>query len=68
MEKLKQYLAQTETTQASLADLIGVSRSHMNELVSGAKKPSLNVAIKIENATCGKIAASEWTHDVRVKP
>ena len=60
MTKLRAYLADTRTTQAQLAGAVGVSKGYMSELVSGPKTPSLEIAIKIEDATGGKVRPRDW--------
>lgn len=55
MTHLRTYLIASKTSQARLAAVVGVSRSYMNELVSGTKTPSLPVALAIEKATKGKV-------------
>lgn len=60
MTHLRTYLKETDTSQAALADQIGVSRAYMSELVGGSKTPSLSVAVAIENATRGQIKAASW--------
>lgn len=57
MNSISTYLATANMTQAELARRVNVSRSYMNELVSGAKTPSLRVAAAIEKATRGKVKA-----------
>ena len=60
MTKLHDYLTGTNTTQAALADEVGVSKGYMSSLVSGAREPSLRVAVKIERATRGAVKPSGW--------
>lgn len=47
-------------TQAQLAEMVGVSRGYMSELVKGPKTPGLRVALAIEKATRGKVKVSSW--------
>lgn len=61
MKHLADFLTQTNTSQAKLADQIGVSRAYMSQLVGGIKTPSLSVAVAIERATGGRIKAADWT-------
>lgn len=60
MTQLAAYLSETKTSQAKLAEEIGVSRAYMSELVGGTKTPSLFVAVAIERATEGRIKAASW--------
>ena len=60
MTQLAAHITATGQSQAALASDLGISRSHMSELVSGAKKPSLDLAFAIERATGGAVPASSW--------
>lgn len=60
MTHLAAYLAQKNMTQAQLAEMVGVSRAYMSQLVKGPKTPSLAVASAIERATKGRVKASDW--------
>ncbi len=60
MKHLADFLTQTNTSQAKLADSVGVSRAYMSELVGGTKTPSLAVAVAIERATDGAVKAASW--------
>lgn len=60
MANIRDFLRQSGSTQAKLADELGISRGYMSELVAGSKIPSLGVAVAIERATGGAIPASSW--------
>jgi transcriptional regulator with XRE-family HTH domain len=54
------YVTSSGLTQTAWADRIGVSRSYMSNLLNGKKRPSLEVAVRIERETGGLIPASSW--------
>lgn len=56
MMTLEQYLAEEKQTQRDFAQSLGMSPSYMNEIVKGVKCPSLSLALKIVNATDGKVS------------
>jgi len=60
MTHLAAYITATGQSQAALASDLGISRSHMSGLVSGAKKPSLELAFAIQRATSDAVPASSW--------
>lgn len=60
MMNLRQYLAQANRSQSEFARQIGVSRSYLSEIASGAKLPSLTVAAAIERETGGKVSAMSF--------
>ena len=45
------YLAEKNTTQADLADKIGVSEGMLSLIIRGFRQPSLDVALRIEKET-----------------
>lgn len=60
MEKLRAYLCSAGVTQRSFADAVGLSRSHLNEIISGRKRPSLDLAFAIARATSGAVTVDAW--------
>lgn len=60
MTNLASYIAQNRTTQAAFAAEIGVTQATVSKLVSGAARPSLEVAVRIERLTAGAVPASSW--------
>lgn len=57
---LKTFIDTAQTSQARLAQTVGISRGYMSELVSGTKTPSLDLAFAIEAATAGAVPAASW--------
>ncbi|WP_190305653.1 helix-turn-helix domain-containing protein [Roseicitreum antarcticum] len=55
MMTLAEYLKAKELTQREFARAVEVSASYMNEIVQGAKTPSMSVAAKIEALTDGEV-------------
>lgn len=63
MNRLAQYLRTdpaARLTQSQQAEIFGISRSYLSEIASGAKRPSLDVAFRIERETGGAVPASSW--------
>lgn len=56
MMTLDTYLKTTGTSQRAFAALVGASPSFMNEIVQEKKTPGLALAVKISEATQGKVA------------
>ena len=65
---LSEYIKGSEGSQSDLARRIGVSRSYLSEIVSGAKTPSLAVAVKIEEETGGTVVATSFIAQSGVTP
>lgn len=46
--------------QRELAELLGVKQSMVSRIETGAARPSLDLAVRIERLTKGKIKAAAW--------
>lgn len=46
--------------QRDFAELLGISKSFMSEIVSGVKRPDLDLAFRIERATLGEVPAASF--------
>ncbi|MEL6362837.1 MAG: helix-turn-helix transcriptional regulator [Pseudomonadota bacterium] len=55
MKTLKQYLADGKISQSRAAAELGVSRSHISEVSTGVKLPSIGLAYKIYEYTGGQV-------------
>ena len=51
LRTIADYLAEKNTTQADLADKIGVSEGMLSLIIRGFRQPSLDVALRIEKET-----------------
>ena len=60
MSKLSKYLKEAKISQTDFAGKVGISRSHLCEILSGEKSPSLDVAKKISKGTGGSVRVSDW--------
>lgn len=56
--KLKIYLCTNNITQTDFAKKLGISRSHLNLIVSGKQRPSKSLANLIETITEGEVTAN----------
>lgn len=63
MEKLKSYLEAFDGNQQALAGYLGISRPHVSLLLSGRKRPSLQLAGRIEKLTNGAVPMTAWIDD-----
>ena len=60
MTHLAKYIEKTGVRQSSLARDLGISRSHMSELVAGKKSPSPKMIGRIRDVTKGAIPVEAW--------
>ncbi len=59
MRTLRTWRNETKTTLAELAARVGVGKGFVSEVERGLKRPSAEVARKIESATNGAVTAAE---------
>ena len=57
---LAAYLSSRKLTITGFARLLGISRIHLCFLVHWRRKPSLDLAARIEDMTAGKVPAKSW--------
>jgi transcriptional regulator with XRE-family HTH domain len=60
MTNLANHLKENQIKQRDFANNLGISKSHMSGIVSGAKRPDLKLAFKIERLTGGKVPAKSF--------
>ena len=60
MSNLSEYIASKGMTRSEFAKTVGISAPYLSEILSGAKRPSLNLAFRIEGITGGEVPASGW--------
>lgn len=42
------------------ADEIGISRPYLYGLMDGTRSPSLDVALRVQSVTAGKVTVTDW--------
>jgi len=57
--KLNEYLKNQKIGVSVFADRVGCSQSYISLLCYGRRRPSPDIAIKIEQATCGHVTLHE---------
>ena len=56
---LQEFLKSNGETVAGFADRIGASTTAIRKITYGQRQPSLNLAIRITNATGGKVTSAD---------
>ena len=56
---LDEYLSRSKITRTDFAKILGISRTHLQDILSGRRSPSKTLAKKIEEATEGKVTKEE---------
>lgn len=51
-------------TRSAWAQRLGISKGYLSDLLNGKRVPSLEVAVAIQRATDGRIAADSWVPEV----
>jgi transcriptional regulator with XRE-family HTH domain len=59
--KLGVWIEEHGWTRQQLADELGIVRGSVDRLCSGLRRPSLELALKIEALTQGAVPVSYWT-------
>ncbi len=60
MTHLRAYADTLDGKQDDLAKVFGISQPHLSLLMAGKKRPSLELAIRIEQLTEGAVPVSSW--------
>jgi plasmid maintenance system antidote protein VapI len=58
--KLTDYLEETGEKQTEFAARVGTTDATVSRLVAGNLRPGLDLALRIERATDGKVPPREW--------
>jgi len=58
--KMRMFLKAHGLTQREAAAKLDISRPHLAQIVSGAKRPGLDLALRIERLTDGAVPVSSW--------
>ena len=56
---LQNYIEKKEVTQTHMANLVGIKKAHMSLLVRGQRRPSPDLALRIQKATDGAVTVLE---------
>ena len=57
--KLAEYLRKNNITHGEFACMVGVQRPHITHILNGRKNPSIELAVRIEDATNGKVTLKD---------
>ncbi len=60
MKNLADYVKDNRMSQRELARRLNVDPSIVSRLLNGQMRPSLDLAVRIERLTGGRIVASSW--------
>lgn len=63
MSELQTYLITIGARQQDFADAISISRPYLSLLLSGQKRPSLDLALRIADATGGAVPVTSWRRE-----
>lgn len=50
IEQFKQYMEDNNLTQGEAAELVDISRTHLNKVLNGRETPSMALLMRIEKA------------------
>ncbi|MBR9766142.1 MAG: helix-turn-helix transcriptional regulator [Rhodobacteraceae bacterium] len=60
MTTLAEFIEASKETQAAIAAKLRISKAYMSDLVNDNRRPGLELAVRIERLTGGKVPASSW--------
>lgn len=60
--RLSEYLKETKLTQEEFAALVGVTRPFITNILNGKRNPSIQLAIRIDEVTNGKVPLKDLLH------
>ena len=63
--ELAKYLEDEDIEQKDFAKTAKIDPAHLNHLLKGRKRPSLDSAVNIEAATEGKVLPKNWCKAVK---
>lgn len=58
--EMRAFLKERGMTQGAAAAALGISRTHMTQILNGRKVPSLALACRIERMTDGAVPMASW--------
>jgi DNA-binding XRE family transcriptional regulator len=64
MENLSHYAKETGLSQRELARRLGVDPSIVSRLLNGQMRPGLELAVRIQRLTDGRVVASSWVDNI----
>ncbi len=60
--RLEEYFTEKNISERKFASLVGVSHSHISNIISGKRTPSIHLIKKIEEQTQGKVGLNDLFH------
>ena len=54
------FITASGETRTVWAGRLGISKSFLSDLLNGNRTPSLDLAVRIERATGGRVPAASW--------
>lgn len=65
--KLRDYLHFNHITKTKMAEDLGISRTHLTQILKGRHTPRLGLAHKIEQITNGKVTTEDFLKEPDAK-
>lgn len=53
-------ISESGQTRTHWAERLGITKSYLSDLVNGKRVPSLELAVRIERETSGRVTAASW--------
>jgi transcriptional regulator with XRE-family HTH domain len=57
---LRDIIIQSGQSQTAWAERLGISKSYLSSILSGKRRPALDLAVSIQRATNDQVLATSW--------
>lgn len=64
---LQTFMTDNNIKQKRCAEVLEISQAHLSLILSGKKRPSLDLAVRIETMTAGAVPVASWVDDHKGK-
>jgi len=64
----RQHIIASGRSQSAWAVKLGISKGYLSGILSGAKRPGLDLAVRIERLTDGAVPVDSWVDVEPVEP
>jgi len=60
MYHLANFISDQKITQSSFAKMVGISDAYLSQILTGVRKPSFRIMLKISEATHDEVGLDSW--------
>lgn len=60
MDTLSDFIRDAQMTRSQFAERVGISAPYLSQIMSGSRRPSIDVAFRIAEATRNSVPVDAW--------